>query len=75
MALIELTAPTTGVVWKIPKAVGERAAAGDAIVLIESMKMEIPVTAPGEGRVVAVLVHEEELVSEGQVVARLDTGA
>lgn len=74
MAMIELAAPTTGVVWRT-KAVDEHAAAGEAVVVIESMKMEIPVNAPVEGRVVAILVAAEELVNEGQVVARLETGA
>jgi biotin carboxyl carrier protein len=51
--------------------VGQRVEAGDTIMLIECMKMEIPVTAEGAGTIERFLVEEKAAVSEGQVVAVL----
>jgi len=56
-------------VWKIEVAVGDRVAEGDTLFLIESMKMEIPVSAPCEGVVGAILVKEEQQVAEGETLA------
>ena len=69
MAKTTLKAEVTGSIWKILKAPGDTVAAGDEIVLIESMKMEIPVVCEVAGRVVAVLVGEGDPISEGQPVA------
>ncbi|HYF58819.1 MAG TPA: biotin/lipoyl-binding carrier protein [Burkholderiaceae bacterium] len=66
-----IRAEVTGSVWKVLKAAGEAVAVGDEILLIESMKMEIPVVAERAGRVHAVLVKEGEPVREGQVVAEV----
>ena len=51
---------------------GARVAEGDAILLIECMKMEIPVVAPRAGKVSAILVCEGEAVAEGQAAATLE---
>ena len=59
----------TGKVWKIEAAVGDVLAEDDPIVILESMKMEIPVPAPSAGKVLEILVEVEEVVKEGDVVA------
>ena len=61
--------PTTGAVWKIEVAIGATVAAGDVLMVIESMKMEIPVEAPAGGTVTALSVQEGEQVQEDQVLA------
>lgn len=72
MSKIEAKADVTGSVWKILAAVGSRLEAGDTIMILESMKMEIPVMAEDGGTLVALSVAEGEAVREGQVVAVLE---
>lgn len=62
-----------GVVWKIEAPAGATVAEGDVVLLVESMKMEIPVCAPRAATVEEILVAEGEPVREGQAVARLRT--
>jgi biotin carboxyl carrier protein len=69
---IEAKAEVTGSVWKILATVGSRLEAGDTIMILESMKMEIPVMAEDGGTLVALSVAEGEAVREGQVVAVLE---
>ncbi len=71
MADIEAKTDVTGAVWKIVTEVGQKVEAGDTIMIIESMKMEIPVIAEDGGTVRKFLVEEKAPVSEGQVVALL----
>ena len=71
MADIEAKTEVTGAVWKIVTEVGQKVEAGDTIMIIESMKMEIPVIAEEGGTIKAFLVKEEAAISEGQVVAIL----
>jgi biotin carboxyl carrier protein len=59
-------------VWKIEVAAGQRVAAGDTLIVLEAMKMEIPVTAPRDGTVAAILVAEKQMVAEGEALAVLD---
>ncbi|MFO1238678.1 MAG: acetyl-CoA carboxylase biotin carboxyl carrier protein subunit [Alphaproteobacteria bacterium] len=59
----------TGKVWKIEAAIGAMLAEDDPIVILESMKMEIPVSAPIDCTVVEILVAEGDTVAEGQAVA------
>lgn len=66
---ITLTADVTGTVCKVAAAAGTPVSADDAVVVIESMKMEMPVAAPVDGTVVEVLVAEGDAVEEGQAVA------
>lgn len=73
MARIEVTAEVTGNVWKIEAAVGDTVAADDVIMILESMKMEIPVEAPAAGTLAEILVKEEDPVDEDQVVAIIET--
>jgi biotin carboxyl carrier protein len=72
MARIDVKTEITGNVWKIVAKVGDSVEEDAPIVILESMKMEIPVSAPEAGRVEAILVEEGQVVSEGSVVARLD---
>ena len=71
MADIEAKTEVTGVVWKIVTEVGQRVEAGDSIMIIESMKMEIPVLSDAGGTIQSFLVEEKAIVTEGQVVALL----
>jgi len=59
------------VVLKIEVAAGDRVRTGDTLVVLESMKMEIPVAAPRDGIVAAILVRETQIVEEGQKLAIL----
>lgn len=63
----------TGKVWKIVAQPGAKLAEEDTIMILESMKMEIPVTAPVAGTLVKISVKEGDDVSEGQAVAELST--
>ena len=69
---IRIETEVAGKVWKIETAVGQSVAADDTLILIESMKMEIPVAAPRAGTIVEILVAEGDVVVEGQVVVLLD---
>jgi acetyl-CoA carboxylase biotin carboxyl carrier protein len=71
VANIEARTDVTGAVWKIVTEVGQRIEAGDTIMIIESMKMEIPVVSEEPGTVERFLVEEKTPVTEGQVVAIL----
>lgn len=72
MVKIDIKADVTGKVWKLEAAPGAALAAGDVIMILESMKMEIPVEAPRAGRLAAITVAEGDAVKEGQVLARLE---
>ena len=72
MSKIEAKADVTGSVWKIVAAVGVRLEEGDTIMILESMKMEIPVLAEEGGTLRELNVAEGEAVREGQVVAVLE---
>jgi acetyl-CoA carboxylase biotin carboxyl carrier protein len=72
MALVDVKTEITGNVWKIVAKVGDRVDEDAQILILESMKMEIPVSAPEAGRIEAILVEEGQVVSEGSVVARLE---
>jgi biotin carboxyl carrier protein len=68
----EIKAHITGVVFQIPTKPGDRVAAGDAVIVLESMKMEIPVEAPRAGSVREIRVKEGQTVQEGETVAVLE---
>jgi acetyl-CoA carboxylase biotin carboxyl carrier protein len=68
----EIKAHITGVVFQIAAKAGDRVQAGDPVIVLESMKMEIPVEAPRSGAVKAVLVEEGQTVQEGDTVAVLE---
>ena len=64
----QVKAHITGTVWKILVAAGDEVEDGDDLVILESMKMEMPVECPVDGRVVDVPVAEGQAVDEGQVL-------
>lgn len=72
MAKIEVKSEITGSVWKITSKLGDSVASGDILMILESMKMEIPVVPEDDGAIVEILVIEGQSVSEGQVVAILE---
>jgi acetyl-CoA carboxylase biotin carboxyl carrier protein len=59
-------------VWKVVVAPGDAVGAGDPLVVLESMKMEIPVESPAAGTVMEVRVQEGGLVQEGDVIAVIE---
>ncbi len=65
----DVEAQITGRVWKIEKAVGDSVAEGDEILILESMKMEIPVESPCSGRISEIRVSEGDQIEEGAVLA------
>ena len=70
MANVE--AHITGTVWKVEVAVGDTVEEGDTVVILESMKMEMPVEAEEEGTVAEILVAEGQAVSEGDPLVVLE---
>jgi len=72
MATIELKTDITGSVWKVLKQVGDAIEEEEPLLIMESMKMEVPVVSPEAGVVREVLVMEGETVSDGTVVARVE---
>jgi acetyl-CoA carboxylase biotin carboxyl carrier protein len=72
VASIEVKSVVTGSVWKIVASVGQALSPGDEIMVLESMKMEIPVVADDGGTLKEIRVAEGASVSEGQVVAVVD---
>ncbi|MEF7616745.1 acetyl-CoA carboxylase biotin carboxyl carrier protein subunit [Aquincola sp. MAHUQ-54] len=71
MAEQAVRSEATGRVWKIEVAEGQAVAEGDTLLVVESMKMEIPLAAPRAGTVVALHVAEGDMVEEDQVVLLL----
>ena len=68
MPTIEIATEVAGTVWKLLVQPGDSVAAEQDLVLVESMKMEIPASAPMPGTVQQVLVAEGEAVGEGQAL-------
>jgi acetyl-CoA carboxylase biotin carboxyl carrier protein len=67
----DVKAHITGTVWKVETSVGASVSEGQVLVILESMKMEMPIEAPCDGTVKEVLVKEGEPVDEGKVVVTL----
>ena len=72
VAIYNVKSEVTGAVWKIVATVGQKLEPGDTVMIVESMKMEIPVIAEDGGTVKEVLVAEGTPVTEGQAVATLE---
>ncbi|MCR3721933.1 acetyl-CoA carboxylase biotin carboxyl carrier protein [Prauserella flava] len=64
--------PTASSVWKIVKSAGASVSAGDEIVILESMKMEIPVTAEADGIITKIFVEEGQAVDEDDPIAEIE---
>ena len=67
--MAEVKAELVGNLWKIVTEVGQRVEEDDTLMILESMKMEIPITSPLTGTVKEILVKEGDIVQEGQTVA------
>jgi len=65
----EIKAELVGNVWKIVASLGDTVEEDDILLILESMKMEIPVVAPHAGTVKEIRVKETDVVKEGQVLA------
>ncbi len=70
--MTEVKAELVGNLWKIVVEVGQTVDEDDTLMILESMKMEIPITTPTSGIVIEILVAEGEVVQEGQTVAVID---
>jgi acetyl-CoA carboxylase biotin carboxyl carrier protein len=70
--LANVEAHITGTVWKVEVEVGQAVEEGDTVVILESMKMEMPVEAEDEGTVKAILCEEGQSVSEGDPLVVLE---
>jgi acetyl-CoA carboxylase biotin carboxyl carrier protein len=68
----DIEAHITGNVWKIEVSVGDEVEDGDTVVILESMKMEIPVEAEDDGTVKEIRCAEGDSVSEGDVLVVLE---
>ena len=68
----EVHAEMVANVWKVVVAEGEAVAADDTLVILESMKMEIPVLAESGGKIAELKVGEGDVVQEGDVIAVID---
>ncbi|MBU0551793.1 acetyl-CoA carboxylase biotin carboxyl carrier protein subunit [Myxococcota bacterium] len=69
---MDIKAHITGTIWKIERAVGDALDEDDVILIMESMKMEMPVEAPCDGTLTALLVKEGDAVQEGDVLAQIE---
>jgi acetyl-CoA carboxylase biotin carboxyl carrier protein len=69
---VQVTAELTGNLWKIVVREGQQVGVDETLMILESMKMEIPVNAPKAGRVSRIHVQEGQTVQEGQLLAEID---
>jgi acetyl-CoA carboxylase biotin carboxyl carrier protein len=70
--MVQVPAHITGTVWKIEVKVGQKVSSGDTLVILESMKMEMPVEAPEGGSVKEIRCKEAQPVNEGDVLVVLE---
>ncbi|MGE4370731.1 MAG: acetyl-CoA carboxylase biotin carboxyl carrier protein subunit [Burkholderiaceae bacterium] len=73
MAKVEIISPVTGTVWKVERAVGDKVQEGDVIMILESMKMEIPVEAEEAGVITEIKVEPGVSVEEDQVLCVIES--
>jgi len=71
MGEVTVRSELNAIVWTIERAAGAEVQAGDTLIVLEAMKMEIPVMAPRAGRVKTMLIEEKQQVAEGQPLAVL----
>jgi acetyl-CoA carboxylase biotin carboxyl carrier protein len=72
MAIMDVKAEIAGTVWKVTATVGDTVEEDDSVMILESMKMEIPVLVTEAGTITEILVEEGATVTEGTVVAKLE---
>ena len=70
--MAEVRAEMVANVWQVVASEGDQVADGDTLVILESMKMEIPVLAEGPGTVTKMAVSEGDLVQEGDLIAVIE---
>lgn len=70
---MDVEAHITGTVWKIQVQVGQSVTEDETLVILESMKMEMPVESPADGVVEEICVEEGQAVEEGDVLLRLQS--
>ncbi|MBA2870474.1 acetyl-CoA carboxylase biotin carboxyl carrier protein [Anoxybacillus calidus] len=68
----QIVATMAGNVWKIVVSIGEQVTEGQDVVILESMKMEIPIAAETSGTVKEIKVQEGDFVNEGDVLMELE---
>lgn len=73
MARHNVESEVTGTVWKVETNVGDSVDEGDVLMILESMKMEIPVESPTAGTVAQLLVAPEDAVEEDQLIAVVES--
>ncbi len=69
---MQVKSEIAGSVWKITASEGDTLSADDIIVILESMKMEIPIVAPKSGTLVKLHVAEGDMIDEGQLIATVE---
>lgn len=72
MSETKITTEIAGRVCALPVDPGQSVSEGDEIILVEAMKMEIPVTAPSSGTLKSILVKIDDVVAEGQAIAIIE---
>ncbi len=72
--MAEVRSELTANVWKVLVAEGDQVTDGDTLVILESMKMEIPVIAEADGRVSSLAVAEGDAIDEDALIAVIDEG-
>ena len=68
----EIRAEMVANVWKVVRSAGDQVAEGDTLVILESMKMEIPVVAESGGVLASLEVSEGDVVQEGDLIAVIE---
>lgn len=72
MALVDVKTEITGIIQTIIRSVGDGVDEDEPVIVLESMKMQIPIAAPESGTVAEILVEPGDTVTEGSVVARIE---
>jgi len=73
MAEASIAAEIAGRVCALNVKVGDKVHAGDELILVEAMKMELPITSPSTGSVTSILVKIDDVIAEGQIIATVAT--
>jgi acetyl-CoA carboxylase biotin carboxyl carrier protein len=73
VATCEVRSEVAGTVWKVEKLVGDTVQREDILIIVESMKMEIPITSPANGRISMMAINEGDQISEGTIISTILT--